>query len=111
MAVAKACWLALGLLTVPAVAGNLAVDRKAAFLQACLRDATVPAGRREALCTCIRNAFAYGTQTRFGQSDLLSLPEVVWEAPDRRLPADTLGDEVRQVRQACLLAGQPARRG
>ena len=103
---ARAERLLVGLmLSLPALlpAADLAGQREAQFMQACLRDATVPAARREALCTCVREAFAYSSDTRFGQSDLLTLAESVWEAPDRRLPRDTLGMEARRIRQGCLL--------
>lgn len=79
-----------------------AAEREARFMQACMSDATVAAGQRQALCACVRDEFAYGGQTSFGLSDVLTLPEHVWEAPDRRLPGDSLGREVRRMRQGCL---------
>jgi len=83
--------------------------RDAQFMQACMSDATVAAGQRQALCACVRDAFAYGGQTTFGLTDVLTLEASDWEAPDRRLPRNSLGQEVRQIRQACLNSLSPAR--
>jgi len=83
--------------------------REARFMQACLSDATVAAGQRQALCACVRDAFAYGGQTTFGLTDVLTLDDRDWEAPDRRLPRNSLGQEVRLIRQSCLNTLSPAR--
>ena len=85
-----------------ALAADFAAAREQQFMQACMTDATVAAGQREALCHCVFDAFAYGGQTRFGMTDVLTLDERVWEAPDRRLPRGALGDSVRGIRQACV---------
>lgn len=104
----RALWggLSLTLTAALALAGPVehAAEREARFMQACMSDATVAAGQRQALCACVRDEFAYGDRTSFGLSDVLTLPEHVWEAPDRRLPGDSLGREVRRMRQACLRA-------
>lgn len=95
------------------VAADVAAEREERFMQACMTDATVAAGQRMALCRCVRDEFAYGGQTSFGLSDVLTLDERLWESPDRRLPHDSLGQEVRRIRQTCLksLTGQrPAAR-
>ena len=84
-------------------------EREARFMQACLSDATVAAGQRQALCACVRDAFAYGGQTTFGLTDVLTLDDRDWEAPDRRLPRNSLGQEVRLIRQSCLNTLSPAR--
>lgn len=81
---------------------DFAADREERFMMACMTDATVVAGQRQALCTCVRDEFAYGGQTSYGLSDVLALDARQWEAPDRRLPRDSLGQEVRRIRQACL---------
>ena len=81
---------------------GLAEEYEERFMQACLRDATVAAGQRQALCLCVRDTFTYGRETSFGLSDVLSLDSRAWEAPDRRLPRSSLGQEVRKIRQACL---------
>lgn len=112
----RAVWggFALVLMTALALAGTAehAAEREARFMQACMSDATVAAGQRQALCACLRDEFAYGGQTSFGLSDVLTLPEHVWEAPDRRLPGDSLGREVRRMRQGCLRAlARPAASG
>lgn len=96
--------LLVTLLATPAMAADFAQAREERFMQACLSDATVAAGQRQALCSCIRDAFAYGGQTSFGLTDVLALDVRDWEAPDRRLPRDALGLEVRRVRHACLRA-------
>ena len=85
-----------------AQAADVAAEREERFMQACMTDATVAAGQRMALCRCVRDEFAYGGQTSFGLSDVLTLDERLWESPDRRLPHDSLGQEVRRIRQACL---------
>lgn len=109
-------WLALVLLALAApahAAVDFAAEREERFMQACMNDATVAAGQRQALCDCLRDAFAYGRQTSFGLTDVLALEARFWEAPDRRLPRDSLGQEVRRIRQACLKAPagvQPAQR-
>lgn len=97
-----AALLAALLLALPAAAADIAAQREERFLQACLSDATVAAGQRMALCRCVRDEFAYGGQTAFGLSDVLALEPRIWESPDRRLPHDSLGQEVRRIRQACL---------
>ena len=88
---------------------DLVRARDAQFMQACLSDATVAAGQRQALCACVRDAFAYGGQTTYGLTDVLTLEASDWEAPDRRLPRNSLGQEVRLIRQACLNSLSPAR--
>lgn len=93
--------LALGL---PVQALSLAQEREDRFMQVCMTDATVAAGQRAALCQCLYRAYAYGPNTTFGVSDLLSIPERDWEAPARRLARDELGNDVRRVRQRCLNA-------
>lgn len=107
--------LSLGLLAGAgsARAVDFAAEREERFMQACMSDATVAAGQRQALCRCLRDEFAYGGRTSFGLTDVLALDMRLWEAPDRRLPRDSLGQEVRRIRQSCLkaLAGaMPARR-
>lgn len=114
----RMCWRWMTALAVLAASGSasaqdIAAAREERFMQACMTDATVAAGQRMALCRCVRDEFAYGGQTSFGFSDVLTLDEHLWESPDRRLPRDSLGQEVRRIRQACLksLTGQrpPAR--
>ncbi|MEL0028842.1 MAG: hypothetical protein VW625_09320 [Perlucidibaca sp.] len=83
---------------------DFAAEREERFMQACMRDATVAAGQRQVLCACVRDEFAYGGRTSFGLTDVLALDERDWEAPDRRLPRDSLGQEIRRIRQACLKA-------
>lgn len=78
-------------------------DPKLEFMSLCLRDTTVAAGRREQLCGCERDAFAYGNNG-FALQDAIALGPHNWEAPDRRMPADDIGNEVRRIRQACLSA-------
>jgi hypothetical protein len=90
-------------------AKDFAGEREERFMQACLSDATVAAGQRQALCSCVHDAFAYGGQTTFGLTDVLTLEAREWEAPDRRLPRNSLGQEVRLIRQACLNTLSPAR--
>jgi hypothetical protein len=90
-------------------AKDFAREREVRFMQACLSDATVAAGQRQALCACVRDAFAYGGQTTFGLTDVLTLEDSDWEAPDRRLPRNSLGQEVRLIRQSCLNTLSPAR--
>ncbi|REH39902.1 hypothetical protein DFR26_0096 [Paraperlucidibaca baekdonensis] len=85
-----------------ALAVDFAAAREQQFKQACMTDATVAAGQREALCRCVFEAFAYGGDTRFGITDVLALDARVWEAPDQRLPKSALGDNVRSIRQACV---------
>lgn len=119
MARTKRSWLmvsaswALGIMAatpmMPAQAVDFAAAREQQFMQACMTDATVAAGQREALCRCVFEAFAYGSATRFGITDVLALDERVWEAPDRRLPRDALGDGVRRIRQACVREVSTAR--
>lgn len=91
-----------GMLSPALASTDFAADREERFMQACMTDATVVAGHRQVLCNCIRDEFAYGTETSFGLSDVLALDAREWEAPDRRLPRDSLGHEVRRIRQACL---------
>jgi len=96
-----------------AAAPDFAAEREERFMQACMRDATVAAGQRQALCACVRDEFAYGGHTSFGLTDVLALDDKEWEAPDRRLPRDSLGQEIRRIRQACLkmpAGAQPAAR-
>lgn len=81
---------------------DFAAEREERFMQACMSDATVAAGQRQALCACVRDEFAYGEKTSFGLTDVLALEVRQWEAPDRRLPRDSLGQEIRRIRQACL---------
>lgn len=80
------------------------------FMRICLKDMTVAAGKREELCECVHDVFAYG-DTRFGLSDAIALDPRSWEAPDKRMPQDEIGEEVRRVRKECLneQAQQPAR--
>ena len=93
----------LALLSGGAAAGvDFAAEREERFMQACMSDATVAAGQRQALCACVRDEFAYGGRTSFGLTDVLALEVRQWEAPDRRLPRDSLGQEIRRIRQACL---------
>lgn len=95
--------LLLALLSGSAAAGvDFAAEREERFMQACMSDATVAAGQRQALCACLRDEFAYGGKTSFGLTDVLALEVRQWEAPDRRLPRDSLGQEIRRIRQACL---------
>ena len=101
--------MALGMSSVSWAAKGFAAEREAQFMQACLSDATVAAGQRQALCSCVRDTFAYGGQTTFGLTDVLTLDARDWEAPDRRLPRNSLGQEVRRIRQACLNTLSPAR--
>lgn len=102
---------ALATLLIPAsvFAVDFAAAREQQFMQACMTDATVAAGQREALCRCVFEAFAYGGDTRFGITDVLALDDRVWEAPDRRLPRNALGEGVRQIRQACVREVNTAR--
>ena len=81
---------------------DFAAEREERFMQACMRDATVAAGQRQALCACVRDEFAYGGLTSFGLTDVLALDVREWEAPERRLPRDSLGQEIRRIRQSCL---------
>lgn len=90
-------------------AKDFASEREERFMRACLSDATVAAGQRQALCACVRDAFAYGGQTTYGLTDVLTLDAREWEAPDRRLPRNSLGQEVRLIRQNCLNTLSPAR--
>lgn len=90
-------------------APDFAAEREERFMRACLSDATVAAGQRQALCACVRDAFAYGGQTSFGLTDVLTLDAREWEAPDRRLPRNSLGQEVRLIRQGCLNTLSPTR--
>lgn len=90
-------------------AKDFAGEREERFMRACLSDATVAAGQRQALCSCVRDAFAYGGQTTYGLTDVLTLEAREWEAPDRRLPRNSLGQEVRLIRQSCLNTLSPAR--
>lgn len=99
----------LALLSGSAVAVDFAAEREERFMQACMSDATVAAGQRQALCACVRDEFAYGGTTSFGLTDVLALEVRQWEAPDRRLPRDSLGQEIRRIRQACLKALTEAR--
>lgn len=106
----RAGWLSLSAGLAPAaLATDFAGAREERFMQACMRDATVAAGQRQALCTCVRDEFAYGGRTSFGLTDVLALDEREWEAPERRLPRDSLGQEIRRMRQSCLkmLTGVP----
>lgn len=97
-------------ISVPVWAGSdFASEREERFMRACLSDATVAAGQRQALCACVRDAFAYGGQTSFGLTDVLTLDAREWEAPDRRLPRNSLGQEVRLIRQGCLNSLSPTR--
>ncbi len=105
----KLAALASLLMPASAFAVDFAAAREQQFMQACMTDATVAAGQREALCLCIFEAFAYGGETRFGITDVLALDDRVWEAPDRRLPRDALGEGVRQIRQACVREVNTAR--
>ena len=86
----------------PLAAVDFAAERDERFMQACMSDATVAAGQRQGLCRCLRAEFAYGGRTSFGLTDVLALDARFWEAPDRRLPHDSLGREIRRLRQACL---------
>ncbi len=81
---------------------DYAGEREERFMQACMSDATVAAGQRQALCACVRDEFAYGGRTSFGLTDVLALEARQWEAPERRLPRDSLGQEIRRIRQTCL---------
>ncbi|MDP1540995.1 MAG: hypothetical protein U0998_05525 [Moraxellaceae bacterium] len=99
----KAWWMLPLLLTaVNANALSLAQERQDQFMQVCMTDATVAAGNRNQLCRCLFDAFAYGSDTRFGVTDVLTIPERNWEAPARRMANDALGNEVRRLRQRCL---------
>ncbi len=87
---------------VPGVSLALEVDNPSEyFMRLCLKDATVAAGKREQLCACVHNGFAYGAQTGFGLSDAITLDPWAWEAPEKRMPADELGQAVRQIRKQC----------
>ena len=92
----------LWLLSLPVLADDVVAQRDEQFMQACMQDATVAAGQRTPLCRCVHDQFAYGSTTSFGLSDVLTLDEHLWESPDRRLPHDSLGQEVRRIRQICL---------
>lgn len=94
----------LCLLLLPSLlsAADFAEERRMAFMHACMLDATVAAGQRETLCHCLYNALAYKDSTRFGVSDAMNLDERVWEAPDRRLPTNSLGLALRELRQNCM---------
>jgi len=99
----KAWWmLPLLLIAANANALSLSQERQDQFMQVCMTDATVAAGNRNQLCRCLFDAFAYGGDTRFGVTDVLTIPERNWEAPARRMANDALGNEVRRLRQRCL---------
>ena len=78
-------------------------DPKLVFMSLCLRDATVAAGRREHLCECVRDNFAYG-DNGFDLSDAIALDPRFWEAPEKRMPQDDIGNQVRRARKECLAA-------
>jgi len=78
-------------------------DPKQYFMGLCLRDATVAAGRREQLCECVRDSFAYGNNG-YALSDAVALEPRLWEAPEKRMPQDDIGNEVRRARKECLAA-------
>ena len=105
----KLAALATLLMPASAFAVDFAAAREQQFMRTCMTDATVAAGQREALCRCVFEAFAYGGDTRFGITDVLALDDRVWEAPDRRLPRNALGEGVRQIRQACVREVNTAR--
>lgn len=94
--------LPLLMMTANVNALSLAQERQDQFMQVCMTDATVAAGNRNQLCRCLYDAFAYGSDTRFGVTDVLTIPERNWEAPARRMANDALGNEVRRLRQRCL---------
>ncbi len=104
MAIPAKAWLMAPVLVWSAnvSALSLAQERQDQFMQVCMTDATVAAGNRSQLCRCLFEAFAYGSDTRFGVTDVLTIPERNWEAPARRMASDALGNEVRRLRQRCL---------
>lgn len=73
------------------------------FMSLCLKDATIAAGRREQLCECMRDSFAYGNNG-YSLQDANALDPRFWEAPEKRMPQDEIGNEVRRARRECLAA-------
>jgi hypothetical protein len=84
--------------------GDMAAGNpKLYFMSLCLRDATVAAGRREQLCECVRDSFAYGNNA-YALADAIALDPRLWEAPEKRMPQDDIGNEVRRARKDCMAA-------
>jgi hypothetical protein len=98
-------WGLLLLLPLSALAAGSDVDNPPQyFMRLCLKDTTVAAGRREQICGCLRDAFAYGDNA-WGLSDVIALDPRYWEAPEKRMPQDDLGNEVRRARRDCMAGG------
>jgi hypothetical protein len=95
-------WGLLFLLPLTAAAAAPDVDNPPQyFMRLCLKDATVAAGKREQICACLRDVFAYGDNA-WGLSDVIALDPRYWEAPEKRMPQDELGNEVRRARRDCM---------
>ncbi len=101
-------WWLLPALCAPLLAqADASTDNKLYFMSLCLKDMTVAAGRREQLCQCVRDSFAYGNNG-FALSDATALDPRYWEAPEKRMPQDDIGNEVRRARKECLATPQAA---
>lgn len=107
----KGVAIAVAGLLLPTVSVAVEVDNPSGyFMRLCMKDTTVAAGKREMLCECLHNAFAYGAETGYALSDVITVDHRAWEAPDRRMPNDELGNTVRQLRKRCLASeARPSR--